>query len=325
MLHSYQILYCDFCELHLLKFKKGLFDPNILTEGITMIFFITALYCEALPLIDLYQLKKDITHTKLQVFRSDTITLIITKPGLINAAMGVTYLLSTHNTTSKDILVNLGVCGSNFAPVGNLYLCNKIVDSTTKQCFYPDLIYQHPFGEAMVESHPMVVKHGNPLNVDSNQKLMSNPKDTTLLIDMEASAIYQAAILFLQPHQIQILKVVSDHLEEHFITADHVSNLIKGHGETIASWIDRLQEHHRTQQDFIFTEDENTLIKEIEIGCKFSVTMGCQLRQLLTYYKLQTGEITPLLTKFLVSLTQHPCKSKKEGKRYLEQLKQEIL
>ena len=58
-----------------------------------MITITTALYCEALPFITKLNLKKDTSFTDFQVFRSEEVTLIITKPGSIQAAIGVTLCL----------------------------------------------------------------------------------------------------------------------------------------------------------------------------------------------------------------------------------------
>ena len=47
-----------------------------------MLYIVTALYIEAKPLISLFNLKKDNTFTKFQVFSNENIKLIISGTGL---------------------------------------------------------------------------------------------------------------------------------------------------------------------------------------------------------------------------------------------------
>ena len=62
-----------------------------------MIYIACAIYKEAKPLIEKYNLKR-IDDGKFQIFRNDTVTLIITGSGQTNAAIALTYLLYAFST-----------------------------------------------------------------------------------------------------------------------------------------------------------------------------------------------------------------------------------
>ena len=119
----------------------------ILEEVCFMIMIFTALYCEAKPLIRFFGLKKDPGFIRFQVFRNEDIILLITKPGIANAAIGVTHLCSVYPPGPSDLLLNIGICGAKNRdmPIGTVYLCNKIYEMETGFSFYPDMIYAHPF------------------------------------------------------------------------------------------------------------------------------------------------------------------------------------
>ena len=75
-----------------------------------MIYVAAALTAEAKPLITYFKLKRDNEIKKYQVFKNEEIILIITGSGMMQGAIGTTYLLSSLNIREEDIFVNLGIC-----------------------------------------------------------------------------------------------------------------------------------------------------------------------------------------------------------------------
>ncbi|MCB0340373.1 MAG: hypothetical protein KDD53_12250, partial [Bdellovibrionales bacterium] len=61
-----------------------------------MIAIVTALHCEAKPIIDHFGLKKDAQSHQFEVFLSDEYLLLISGVGKIKAAIGTTYLLARY-------------------------------------------------------------------------------------------------------------------------------------------------------------------------------------------------------------------------------------
>ena len=168
-----------------------------------MIYICTFMYKEAVSFIKQLNLKKDFTHMKFDIFRSEEAMLVISGIGKVRAAIAVAYLLGKNEPGKFDLLANIGICGAGNPgiAVGKVFYCNKIIDNDTKMTFYPDMLFKHPFDEASIETF---------------SKLVSRPDEESLegyLADMEASGVFQAASVFLRPHQLVFIKVVSDHLD----------------------------------------------------------------------------------------------------------------
>ncbi|EYE89351.1 nucleoside phosphorylase [Fervidicella metallireducens AeB] len=271
-----------------------------------MIYIATALYSEAQPFIDKLNLKKDNEITKFQVFKNKNYTLIITGVGKIPSAIAVTYLLSKSNIGKDDFFINIGLCGcrDKMVSIGSTFICNKIVDNDTGFSYFPDILFEHPFSEGSITTYSKVVK---------------GCKSNELLADMEASALFQAAGVFFQPHQIMFFKIVSDYLTGEFIPNDIVYKYISNNADKIIEFVDRL--NNKFKLNPLWTEEEKNILHKTSESLKLSVTMENELTQLLTYYKLKNGDIFNLLAPYL----KVECKSKKEGKIYLEQIKQSIV
>lgn len=288
-----------------------------------MKYIITALYCEAFPFIEALKLKKQNSIGKFQIFTSSQSALVITGTGPMNAAIGTTHLLSLYPPVRGDLLINAGVCAATdlSVPCGTLYLCNKIMEHTTGRCFYPDLLFTHPFEEACVKTFGTVVRTLASQDTQVQKQV----------IDMEAAGVWQAAHTFLQPHQIYILKIISDHIssqtdlraDEGLPSPEKVQMLIHNQVGSILSWSDSVQ-HFLSHTYLAFTEEELHMIQETIQRLLLSKAMQNQLEQLLRYYKLQGGDVTSLLHDFILKNNFH-CQSKKEGKPYFEQLKRTII
>ncbi|WFR55422.1 hypothetical protein QA584_17640 [Anaerocolumna sp. AGMB13025] len=314
-----------------------------------MIIITTALYCEAQPLIQYYHLKKDTTVTRFQVFKNEEILLLLTGTGAMAAAISTSAICSLLSPTSKDIFLNLGICGLNKveAPIGTVYLCNKIVDLITNRSYYPDILFSHPFKEGCLVTSPTILlgktgdtdrfhpSFGEPIDAWQSSKNHITNLDTAsfssmqkedinsgkgFLVDMEAAGLYPAAACFFKPHQMFFLKIVSDYLELNAITADCVTAFIQPRLPEIHTWISKIQEALRNSPS-VFTEAEEEYIKEVTRSLLFSASMELKLRQLLKYYKLKTGNFTDRLNDYLTDKVL-PCNTKSEGKMYFEQLRQ---
>jgi nucleoside phosphorylase len=314
-----------------------------------MLMIITALYCEAKPFIEQYHLKKNERHTKFQVFEKDEILLLITEPGSIAAAVGVSYLCTLHSPSASDFLVNIGVCGTWSADIapGSIFLCYKLTEEATNRSFYPDVVYRHPFEESSLVTVSSVV-HASEFTAADTSDFTSGPvserslnrsaglSEKGTLFDMEAAAIYQAASYFLQPHQLIFLKLVSDYgvaevqkqaagskQESGVISPDRITVMLQQQREGIVSFLNMLGQAGVVKEP-VFTPEEEAVIKPFANALHCSVTMEYQLRQQLHYYKLVHGDITATICEFCFEVPL-PCKSKKEGMKYLEQFRARII
>ncbi|CDF58416.1 Spore photoproduct(EC:) [Thermobrachium celere] len=272
-----------------------------------MLYISTALYIEAQEFIKKLNLKRDNSITKFEVFKNEDVLLIITGVGKVKSAVAVSYLLSKYDIKENDLFINIGVCGCRDRNVqfGEIFICNKILDNDTKYTYYPDMLLAHPFKEASIETF---------------SRKVAEEEVEAELVDMESSALYQAASLFFQPHQIIFLKIVSDYLNPDIIDNKHIINIIERNADSIISWLNTLGRGLTTNKE-ILTKYEEDLINMVAENLKMSTTMKFELKQLLIYYKLVNNDIMEVLKKYL----ELECKSKNEGKMHFADLKNRLV
>ncbi|MCI9626932.1 MAG: 5'-methylthioadenosine/S-adenosylhomocysteine nucleosidase [Clostridia bacterium] len=271
-----------------------------------MIYYAMAFYPEARPFIQQMNLKKCEEETHVQIFENEDTCLIITGVGEVQAVAAVAYLFARRPPKAQDLLVNVGICGSAWQPKGTCYLCNKIVERATGRTFYPDILLRHPFEEAATMTCPTVVR---------------DSANETALLDMEAAGIYQAGQMFLQPHQMAFLKIVSDAADGRRLSKQQVEQLVQRHAETVIAWSKQAQACLARQQTELFSPEEEKAIEAAAAEHGLTLTQRRQMQQLLRYDKLEQGDISALLRE----LPERMESGKQEGKQYLEQLRQHIL
>jgi len=278
-----------------------------------MIMIFTALYCEAKPLIQYFGLKKDPEFHMFQVFKNEDIILLVTKPGIVNAAIGVTHLCSVYPPGPSDLLFNIGICGSKNRHIktGTVYLCNKIYEMDTGFCFYPDMIFAHPFEESgiVTSSNPVLEKHAADM-----------PEN---LADMEAAGVYRAGILFFQPHQMFFVKIVSDHLQPDKIDSNRANELIQKNIPEISAWITRLRSGMINTLP-LFTPEEENILAEVSKNLRLTVSMQHRFRQAMHHYKLQYGSFSAHLSSYFQKEIVLPVENKYERKKCFERFMREF-
>lgn len=269
-----------------------------------MIYYCMALYREAAPFIRRLNLKKCAEETHFQVFENDGYSLILSGVGELRAVAAVTYLLTKRPPEPSDLLVNVGICGSGKRERGSCYLCNKMIQACSGRTFYPDILLRHPFREACVTTVETVAAGG-----------------AEELVDMEATGVYQAGQIFLQPHQMAFVKAVSDAADGTCVTGEQAEALIGRYAEQIIEWSGQVHKILKKEaaQGFTAAEEEKILSETAEHG--LSVTQERQLRQLMRWYKLTDGDVMKLLGE----MPARAQRGKEEGRNYLEQLEQRIL
>lgn len=281
-----------------------------------MLMVVTALYCEAKPFIQHYHLKKNNEINIFQVFRNEEVLLIITNTGSIAAAVGTAFLCNLHSPGPEDFLVNIGVCGcwDKRVPEGSLYIGNKITEQSTGRSFYLDMLFKHPFDESGILTYSNIVQ-------DLKHQVRNEHKG--YMFDMEAAGICQAGAYYFQPNQMIFLKVVSDYCDKKVVSPEDVTKRIEMNIPAISAWLDHIRQVEFQDKNH-FTEAEETYIERLAQNLKCSVTMEYQVRQLLIYYKLVYGNSLECLSEFTKDF-KLPCKTKMEGKRYLDQLKAKLI
>lgn len=285
-----------------------------------MIYIFTALYCEAHPIIQYFGLIRNNQIGHFQVFenRDKGIVLTITGVGSVAAATAVGSICTRYEVCERDFLINIGTCAGIFEKeeqgMGDIFLCNKIIDMTTMRTFYPDVLYRHEFAEASVYTSVRIIKNDEAVATIAGG-----------LYDMEAAGIYQAGLRFLGPHQMSFLKIISDAGVEEDITPQKVEECIKCHMNELGKYVENLKSIGllQAQQASVLDEAEEQWVEKVCEDMHCSVVMRNAFGQYVRYCKLAEIDYKGIM-EAMYEGEKLPCNSKREGKKYFEEFLQQI-
>lgn len=275
-----------------------------------MIFISTAMYHEAKPFISHYGLSRDNNIKRFQVFKGEDMLLFISGVGIVPSTIAVTYILTKFNVKPHDLFINIGVCAakSKGIKIGTPILCHKIIDNDTKRSFYPDILFKHFFQEGVLETFSNIVNREMIASIEGD------------IVDMEGSGVYQAASTFLSPHQIYLIKIVSDYLDLKGLTPEDVSQMIQDNMPVIDQWLCNRINAYKLETR-VLTEEEERYIERLCENLRLSTTMEHQIIKYAKQYKIRNGNIINVIKPYLSI----KCKSKNEGKMYFERLKKQFI
>lgn len=274
-----------------------------------MIYIFSAFYAEAKNIIDHYGLKKKKSPktVRFDVFANESIRLVITGVGEINAAAAVSNIGGAYGISPDDEILNVG-CGAGFSSdicLGSIFLGNKLTEQMTGRTFYPDMLMKANFRECEIVTVARVLNEG----CDS------------AVYDMEAAAVYQAAAFFVGPHRMHFIKLVSDAGER--IDQSKITELFALQEDKICGYIDRLLSACADKAPMDDTQSAWNMDRLIcDMRC--SKVMGDQLAQLIKYCRLSGIDYKAVLDEYYTNGLL-PCESKREGKKCLFELKQRLL
>lgn len=205
-----------------------------------MLIFITALQCEAKPIIKQYKLKRDMCADGFMIYRGERIALIISGTGKMNAAIAVTFLLSNINSPLEDVLLcNWGCCASNDSnhKLGDVFVIHKIYDQDTGRDYYPDL----PLSLEKTIPQNTICCRSKPFLIE--EKTKDKKERSPSLFDMESAGVMASATKFLKSHQILLIKAISDHGISKRIDLDHLGQIMQDSFAIAAPWIEQAFEN----------------------------------------------------------------------------------
>jgi len=257
-----------------------------------MIYFTIALLAEAKPIIKELKLPLQ-QQSPFQIYGNEDYKIIITGMGKDQALMATTHCLTKFAPNNSDILVNFGLAGAqNEFEIGSIVLANTLIDTQTQKKFYPDMRLIHPYKEVALTTVNEVQTHA--------QKSIQ-------AVDMEAFAIYQAALLFLKSSQILTFKLISDHFSATIPTKDSVSQWIEPHVKSLLQLLETYENKLPKKLSFS-TQLQHEINQTISV-LKLTTSQENQLNDRLKGYLLRHHK-EPLLPKHLPEFTKH----KKEQK-----------
>lgn len=274
-----------------------------------MIYIFSAFYAEAKNIIDHYGLKKEKSPetVRFDVFANDSIRLVITGVGEINAAAAVSNIGGAYGISPDDEILNVG-CGAGFGNetcLGSIFLGNKLTEQMTGRTFYPDMLMKTNLMECEIVTVTRVLNEGRD----------------SVVYDMEAAAVYQAAAFFVGPHRMHFIKLVSDAGER--IDQSKITELFALQEEKICGYIDMLLSVGGNKASIDDTKSAWNIDRLIS-DMRCSKVMGDQLAQLIKYCRLSGIDYKAVLDEYYTN-GMLPCESKREGKKCLFELKQRLL
>lgn len=177
-----------------------------------MIQLVMALPAEARPLIEFYDLKKEVSNGLFPIFRGDNISLVVSGVGKIAAAAATAYLHSSTGEHRDCIWLNIGVAGHAYWRCGSGVLASRIMDSSTRRCWH-----LHQLLDIPIECAPLIT-------VDSPET--EYPEE--MMYDMEAVGYYLVASRCAALELVQCYKVISDNrsTSTSTVTSDRIGQII---------------------------------------------------------------------------------------------------
>jgi nucleoside phosphorylase len=256
---------------------------------------ITALMCEATPLIEawgLRPLRGSEVEERFQLFYGDGVYLGVSGIGKLRAAVATSALL-THLLSQNlaPIAVNIGIAGSppGLAQLGDLVLVHKVRDVATNSRLYPDILLKHSLKE---------------LPLDTYDHPVTTPPSEEALVDMECAGFMQAATTLVAPSETAVLKVISDTCDGTRVSPQQVSQLVRAVSDSITATITSLRREvpapHRLN-------DQDLQVLELAVShARLSVTQRIELERAILATRARGDELS---SSFHSILTQ-PIKSK---------------
>lgn len=282
-----------------------------------MVYVFCAFYGECSGLIKHYNLKKRQTdkYYRFDVFENENqpIRIILTGQGSVMAAAAVSGAASFFGIKAEDAIINVGTCAGDYEP-GQVFICNKITEEATGRTFYPDMILRSGLPERGLVTVPVVIH--KPIH-----EYVNKDSHNMALYDMEAAAIYQAANLYVGPHRMGFVKVVSDNGDIEGLTPDFIKKLMAEAVDEIASYVDMfVTDTHDMCRAEESTQFTNQLCKDLHC----SKVMENQVRQLIKYLSLEGTDYMTYINR-LYDEGRLPAHDKKNGKVCLDEIKRELL
>ncbi|MGN0506064.1 MAG: spore photoproduct lyase family protein [Lachnospiraceae bacterium] len=291
-----------------------------------MITIITALYAEAKPFIECFALKRNTSEPLLTLFEGEEIRILITGVGPMAACMAVTRCFTLFPPERTDLVANVGLAGyvtsadTRSAAIGSCYLALKLTECSTERTFYPDLLYPNSFAKAQVMTASAVVTESSARSADS----------LPLLADMEAAAVYQAALPYLSTERMFFFKIVSDETaaKQQACSSVRPEALIVPHAASISDFLTQVQTYIANEpanHPVTFSVEEQMEIDRLLDVLPMTASMQQELFHLLRYHKLCGNSVTELISSFLQGLPSELPHGKKQTVPYLKQLSALVL
>jgi adenosylhomocysteine nucleosidase len=159
-----------------------------------MLVWVTAMHCEAKPIIDYYRLKKSQSHHAFDVYQGEGVECIVTGIGKSACAAATAWIAALNHLARSTVWINIGIAGSATHEIGTALLIDKISETAHDRHHYP----------------PVQIKSTMQLAHCQTLDLPSTDYHPDRVYDMEASSFFDTATRFSPAELVQCVKIVSD-------------------------------------------------------------------------------------------------------------------
>ncbi|HUV20494.1 MAG TPA: hypothetical protein VMZ32_01795 [Gammaproteobacteria bacterium] len=183
-----------------------------------MLIWVSALHCEAKPVIDFYRLKKSHDDTAFDHYRGNGMACIISGTGKIASSAACAWVAARYGDEASIAWINLGIAGAAQHDIGSIFSLHQVIDADDGHRYYP--------------------APASAVELDGSACMtLSLPSDDyreEYLFDMEASGFMYATLRFSSAELVKSLKIVSDNQREKIgRDRQRVSDLIHQHIDNI--------------------------------------------------------------------------------------------
>ncbi len=187
----------------------------------------TALKAEALPIIEVFDLKPIQGHPLFPIWQNERIKLTVSGIGKVKAAAACGYLAGIYQDEEIYGWLNVGIAGHRSLPVGTPLLAHKIIDVELKTNYFPSFAFSLPCKTAACSTYP---------TPETGYREAG-------MYDMEAAGFYPIALKSAPLEMIHVFKVISDNSQAgvNSITKQKATALIASHTKDIKSIIGQFE------------------------------------------------------------------------------------
>jgi nucleoside phosphorylase len=273
---------------------------------------VCALRWEANPIIRYFGLKKDKESNKPDIYYNDDMVLVISGVGMVRSSAATAFLYSkiTNFRPIKEIqsFINIGTCGclQKDIPLGKCFLANKISNIYSKKDFYPDILIKHNFAEANL------ITYSTPVFLPDNDISVEKA-----LVDMEGAGFFESSSIFLPPHKIFCIKIVSDMANPQSVSSQFIEDIIDKNMKDIEEFI--YNQKKALLSKTVFSDNEKLLIETVAQKIRMTKAQYHSFYQLCVYKKNRKQSLG-CLNDYLSS----NISDKAERSKFFEQIKESL-
>lgn len=246
-----------------------------------MIHILTALACEARPLIARFGMEPIPAARPFRVFEGEGIALIVSGMGKLAAAAAVGFGYAYGDGGRNQAWLNVGVGGCADRPIGQGVLAHRVTDEATGRSWFPGLAFEFPCPSETIRT------------VDRPETDFADSS----VYEMEASGFCSAAGRLTTAELVHCYKVVSDTRDTALDEASpkKIQGLIEDRLDEIASIVGSLQDLSRMLETI---QADPASYREIIERWHFTVTQRRQLRRLLQRHEALASRETISISEF---------------------------